>query len=50
MFESCKNLTIIDVESFNTSLVTDMEYIFYECREVKELNISKFETSLVTNI
>ena len=31
MFRGCSSLTSLDLSSFNTSNVTDMQYMFYSC-------------------
>ena len=42
--------TIVGLENFNTSAVTDMGWMFYGCSGLKELNVSNFNTSSVTNM
>ena len=40
-------LRSIDLSSFDTSLVTDMERMFEKCRALRSLNLSNFNTSSV---
>ncbi|MBR3339541.1 MAG: BspA family leucine-rich repeat surface protein [Lachnospiraceae bacterium] len=35
----------LDLNSFNTSNVTDMSFMFYECENLTNLNLSGFDTS-----
>ena len=45
------NLTSITFNNvFDTSLVTDMSYMFYSCRALTTLDLSSFDTSLVTDM
>ena len=39
-----------DLSSFDTSNMTDMEWIFHGCYELQELDLSNFNTSNVTNM
>jgi len=50
MFYGCKNITSIDLSSFDTTSVTDMSYMFYGCSDLKEINLSNINTKKVTNI
>ena len=50
MFNSCKNLTTLDVSNFDTSNVTDMNYMFNSCESLTTLDVSNFNTSNVTNM
>ncbi len=50
MFESCSNLTSLDVSGFNTSEVTDMNNMFYNCNKLTSLDVSGFNTSEVTDM
>ena len=45
MFSSCESLTVLDLSSFNTSKVKDMEKMFYYCIFLTELNLSSFDTA-----
>ena len=49
MFYNCRALTTLDLSNFDTSNVTDMNYIFYGCGALT-LNVSNFDTSNVTNM
>ena len=49
MLHGLFNLKTLDLTNFNTSLVTNMENMFYDCG-VTSLNLSHFNTSLVTNM
>ena len=31
MFYDCKNVDSLDIKDFNTNLVEDMSYMFYNC-------------------
>lgn len=50
MFDSCENLTELDVRGFHTSNVIHMSYMFNRCRSLTVLNVSGFDTSAVTNM
>ena len=50
MFNSCKNLTTLDVSNFDTSNVTDMNYMFVYCGNLTTLDLSNFNTSKVTDM
>ena len=50
MFQSCRNLTSLDVSSFDTSNVTDMGYMFQSCRNLTSLDLSGWDTSNVTDM
>ena len=50
MFNSCKNLTTLDVSNFDTSNVTDMNYMFVYCKNLTTLDLSNFNTSKVTDM
>ena len=47
MFQSCENLTTLDLSSFNTSNVTNMFYMFSRCGKLTTLDLSSFNTSKV---
>ena len=50
-FEECENLTAINgIEKLDTSLVTNMEYMFDTCESLEEIDVSGFDTSNVTNL
>ncbi len=40
----------IDLENFNTSRATNMNYMFFNCKTVQNLDVSKFDTSKVTTM
>ena len=42
MFEGCSSLTSVEVSGFDTSQVTDMNYMFEGCSSLRELNTSGF--------
>ena len=50
MFSGCRSLESLNLSNFNTSLVTNMNQMFYQCYSLKSLNLSNFNTSLVTNM
>ena len=51
MFAYCNKLTkIYDIEKWNVSNVTTMEYMFNGCTNLKELDLSNWNTSKVTNM
>ena len=51
MFQECLLLEYIDLSNFNTSNVTDMEYMFDKCHKLKEIKgINNFNTYNVFNM
>ena len=50
MFSGCKDLTSLDLSSFNTANVTDMRYMFDGCSSLIHLNVSTLNTANVTNM
>ena len=50
MFYICSNLTTLDLSNFNTSKVTNMNYMFASCEKLTTLDLSNFNTSRVTNM
>ena len=50
MFNSCPNLTSLDLSNFNTSNVTDMSSMFSKCSNLTSLDLSNFNTSNVTDM
>ena len=51
MFNGLNGLSSIDISSFDTSNVTDMEWMFYSCSSLTSLNLGdNFDTSNVTNM
>ena len=49
MFANCYALKNVDVSSFDTSSVGDMNSIFYNCSSLTSLDIKNFNTSNVTS-
>ena len=50
-FKDCSNLIHIEnLECLNTSMVTNLGYLFCGCSSIKELNLSLFETENVENM
>ena len=50
MFQSCHNLTSLDVSNFNTSNVTNMGRMFYNCTNLATLDLSGWDMSNVTSM
>ncbi|MFC7252774.1 BspA family leucine-rich repeat surface protein [Bombilactobacillus mellifer] len=50
MFNSCQNLTSLDLSNFNTINVTDMSWMFEDCWELINLDLSNFNTTNVTDM
>lgn len=50
MFNACKSLTSLDISNFDTSKVTDMNWMFNNCSNLTSLDVSNFDTSNVTNM
>lgn len=50
MFAVCRDLTSIDLSSFDTSEITTMGHMFAECWELTKLDLSNFDTSKVTDM
>ena len=50
MFAMCRDLTSIDLSSFDTSEVTNMGHMFEECNNLTKLDLSSFDTSKVTDM
>ena len=50
MFYDCRDLTTIDLSSFNTSKVTEMNDMFCGCSSLTSLDLSSFNTSKVTEM
>ena len=50
MFYGCKNLTTLDLSSFNTSKVNDMNRMFYNCNKLTILDLSNFDNSKIYSI
>ena len=45
MFNGCNELEHLDLSNFDTSKVTDMEFMFYNCNKLKYLNILNFSSN-----
>lgn len=50
LFYGNVKLTSLDLSSFDTSQVTNMEGMFYNCNALQSLNVSSFDTHNVTNM
>ena len=50
MFYGCKNLTEIDLSSFDTSNVINMSGMFSQCNNLTKINLSSLDTSNVINM
>jgi surface protein len=50
MFRDCSSLKSIDLSSFNTTNVNDMESMFRKCKSLKSLDLSSFDTTNVSNM
>jgi surface protein len=44
MFDGCGSLEQLDLRSFNTSNVTDMEGMLSQCFKLKSVDVSSFNT------
>ena len=47
MFYYCKNLSNLDLSSFNTNNVANMTGMFYYCKNLSNLDLSSFNTNNV---
>ena len=50
MFYYNNSLKNIDTSNWNTSNVTDMNYMFYNCSKLENLDTSNWDTSKVANM
>ena len=50
MFYGCTTLNNLNLSNFDTSKVTDMQYMFCSCTPLISLNLSNFDTSKVTSM
>ena len=50
IFQGCRSLTSLDVNSFDTSNVTSMDVVFSGCTSLTSLDVSNFNTSNVTTM
>ena len=48
MFQDCQQLKSLQISNFNTSLVTNMMYMFDGCDSLQTLEISGWDFSSVT--
>ena len=44
MFSGCSSLTRLDLSNWDTSNVTDIEYMFNECTSLKDVYITSYAT------
>ena len=44
MFSKCSELTSLDLSSFNTDKVTNMQFMFNSCTSLSELDLENFNT------
>ena len=50
LFSCCENLTYIDLYNFNTSLMDNFSYMFFNCYNLKCINLNSFDTSKMINM
>ena len=50
MFSLCSNLENINVSSFDTKNVTNMNFMFFNCYNLINIDLSSFDTKNVTNM
>lgn len=50
MFSECSSLATLDVSSFDTSNVTNMNSMFGSCSSLTNLDLRSFDTSKVTDM
>ena len=50
LFRYCKNITSIDLSSFDSSKVNNMNYMFGKCFILEEINLNNFNTEKVINM
>ena len=50
MFHGCKSLTFLDINSSDTSQVTNMSIMFQDCYDLKYLDLGNFNTLKVENM
>ena len=50
MFYECSSLTSLNLSSFNTNNVINMECMFSECSSLTFLNLSNFNSKYVINM
>ena len=50
LFNHCTKLEVVDLSSFDTSQVTNFQWMFDECTSLKYLDLSNFNTTKITNV
>jgi surface protein len=50
MFKDCSELTVLNITSFDTSLVNTTESMFSNCKKLESLDLNNFNTSSLTNM
>ena len=50
MFYECENLKTINLFSFKTKKVINMEYMFYDCKSLINLDLSSLDVKNVNNM
>lgn len=49
LFAACKSLETVDLSSFNTKNVTDVNEMFYDCEGLEKLDLSTMDFRKVTD-
>ena len=49
MFDSCSNLTSLDLSTFDTSELTRIDYMFNKCRKLMFIDIRTFDFTKITS-
>ena len=42
MFDQCKSLVYLNIDNFDISKITNMQYMFKDCSNLTSLNLSNF--------
>ena len=50
MFSGCVKLTSINLTSFHTYLVKNMDFMFYNCQSLKSIDVSHIKTYSLENM
>ena len=50
MFRKCENLETLDLSNFDTSLATNISYMFSDCKRLSNLTISSFDISNIKDM
>ncbi len=50
MFAQCRNLTSLNLSTFDTTLVTNMSFMFSTCENLTSIDLSSFNTTNVTDM